>query len=74
VSGGSLWPRGHCCGGQPANLNANQAALARWLKANGETASTICWTPGIGRTTLYRYLAESVVTFANAAWSPPAWG
>ena len=26
---------------------------------NGETAATICETLGIGRTTLYRYLAES---------------
>jgi len=29
------------------------------LKANGETAATICKTLGIGRTTLYRYLAEN---------------
>jgi predicted transcriptional regulator YheO len=28
------------------------------MKANGETAATICETLGIGRTTLYRYLAE----------------
>lgn len=34
-------------------------ALARRMKANGETAATICETLGIGRTTLYRYLAES---------------
>jgi DNA invertase Pin-like site-specific DNA recombinase len=29
------------------------------MKANGETAATICGALGIGRTTLYRYLAES---------------
>ncbi|MGP0077572.1 recombinase family protein [Mycobacterium sp.] len=45
--------------GQPAKLNGDQAALARRMKANGETAATICETLGIGRTTLYRYLAES---------------
>jgi DNA invertase Pin-like site-specific DNA recombinase len=41
--------------GQPAKLNGDQAALARRMKANGETAATICETLGIGRTTLYRY-------------------
>lgn len=41
-------------------LNADQAALARRMKASDETAATICRTLGIGRTTLYRYLAESV--------------
>ena len=45
--------------GRPAKLNGDQAALARRMKANGETAATICETLGIGRTTLYRYLAES---------------
>jgi DNA invertase Pin-like site-specific DNA recombinase len=45
--------------GRSAKLNAEQAALARRMKANGETAATICETLGIGRTTLYRYLAES---------------
>ena len=44
--------------GRPAKLNADQAALARRMKESGETASTICKTLGIGRTTLYRYLAE----------------
>ena len=29
------------------------------MKENGETATTICRTLGIGRTTLYQYLAES---------------
>jgi DNA invertase Pin-like site-specific DNA recombinase len=42
--------------GRPAKLNADQAALARRMKDNGETAATICETLGIGRTTLYRYL------------------
>ena len=45
--------------GRPAKLTADQAAFARRLKANGETAATICKTLGIGRTTLYRYLADS---------------
>jgi DNA invertase Pin-like site-specific DNA recombinase len=44
--------------GRPAKLNADQAAFARRLKANGETAATICDTLVIGRTTLYRYLSE----------------
>jgi DNA invertase Pin-like site-specific DNA recombinase len=44
--------------GRPAKLNTDQAALARRMKSNGETAATICRTLGIGRTTLYRYLAE----------------
>ena len=45
--------------GRPAKLNADQAALARRMKANGETAATICRTLRIARTTLYRYLGES---------------
>jgi DNA invertase Pin-like site-specific DNA recombinase len=45
--------------GRPAKLTSDQAALAQRMKANGETAATICRTLGIGRTTLYRYLAES---------------
>ena len=32
--------------GRPAKLNADQAALARRMKANGETAATICETLG----------------------------
>ena len=40
-------------------FNSARACLARRMKANGETAATICATLGIGRTTLYRYLAES---------------
>ena len=45
--------------GRPAKLNSEQAAFARRMKDNGETAATICATLAIGRTTLYRYLAES---------------
>jgi DNA invertase Pin-like site-specific DNA recombinase len=45
--------------GRPAKLDADQAALARRMKDGGETAATICKTLGIGRTTLYRYLALS---------------
>ena len=41
-----------------SKLNAEEAALARRMKSTGETAATICRTLGIGRTTLYRYLAE----------------
>ncbi len=44
--------------GRPAKLTADQAALARRMKESGETASTICKTLGIGRSTLYRALAE----------------
>ena len=44
-----------------------QAAPARRMKANGETAATICETLGIGRTTLYRYLAESDCDY-RARW------
>ena len=44
--------------GRPAKLTSDQAALAQRMKASGETATTICRTLGIGRTTLYRYLAE----------------
>ena len=44
--------------GRPAKLNAEEAALARRMNSNGETAATICRTLGIGRTALYRYLAE----------------
>ena len=50
--------------GRPAKLTADQAALAWRMKGNGETAATICRTLGIGRTTLYRYLAES----GEACW------
>ena len=44
--------------GRPLKPNAEQAALARRMKSNGDTATTICRTLGIGRTTLYRYLAD----------------
>ena len=43
--------------GRPAKLTSDQAAQR--MKNNGETAATICETLVIGRTTLYRYLAES---------------
>jgi DNA invertase Pin-like site-specific DNA recombinase len=46
--------------GRPAKLTAEQAALARRMNDSGETAATICKTLGIGRTTLYRYLAQDV--------------
>lgn len=45
--------------GRPAKLDDKQAALARRMKAQGETGKTICETLGIGRTTLYRYLNET---------------
>ncbi|MGE5695760.1 MAG: helix-turn-helix domain-containing protein [Candidatus Sericytochromatia bacterium] len=41
---------------------ADAGALARRMNADGETAATICRTLGIGRTTLYRYLAEDETT------------
>ncbi|MGE5695290.1 MAG: recombinase family protein [Candidatus Sericytochromatia bacterium] len=47
--------------GRPAKLTGDQAALARRMKDSGETAATICATLGVGRTTLYRYLAEGGV-------------
>ena len=63
--------------GRPAKLSADQAALARRMKANGETA-TICRTLGIARTTFYRYLAESgeVTPCCPAVGElpPQAWG
>ena len=45
--------------GRPLKLSTDQAALARRMKAAGETGAAICKTLGIGRTTLYRYLAEA---------------
>jgi DNA invertase Pin-like site-specific DNA recombinase len=45
--------------GRPAKLNGDQAALARRMKESGETATTICTTLGISRTTLYRYLGAN---------------
>lgn len=45
--------------GRPAKLNSEQAALAQRMKESGESAATICRTLGIGKTTLYRYLADS---------------
>jgi len=51
-----LCPRPKCASHK---LQIYCQALARRMKENGETAGTICQTLGIGRTTLYRYLAES---------------
>jgi hypothetical protein len=43
------------------------------MKANAETAATICKTLGIGQITLYRYLIETVCTpFARRHPYPPA--
>ncbi len=50
--------------GRPAKLTGEQAVLARRMKSTGETAATICETLGIGRTTLYRYLAEDETSWA----------
>ena len=57
--------------GRPAKLTSEQAALAQRMKANGETAATICKTLGIGRTTLYRYLAESAEDFSISRQPSP---
>ena len=43
--------------GRPPKLNADQAAVARRMKAAGETAAVICRTLGVSKTTLYKYLA-----------------
>lgn len=53
--------------GRPAKLDADQAGLARRMKAGGETAATICKTLGIGRTTLYRYLSQIDENSAHTA-------
>ena len=44
--------------GRKRVLNAEQAALARRMKAAGEPASVICTTLGCSRASLYRYLAD----------------
>jgi DNA invertase Pin-like site-specific DNA recombinase len=43
--------------GRPPKLNADQAAVARRMKAAGETAAVICRTLGVSKTALYKYLA-----------------
>jgi DNA invertase Pin-like site-specific DNA recombinase len=53
----ALKARGAAVGRKRA-LSEDQAALARRMKAQGETARTICAALGISRATLYRYLAD----------------
>ena len=46
-------------GGRPRALDESKAKLARRLKAEGEhSVEEICSMLGVGRSTLYRYLAE----------------
>lgn len=46
-------------GGRPRALDESRAKLARRLKAEGEhSVEEICSMLGVGRSTLYRYLAE----------------
>jgi len=45
--------------GRPNKLSDDQAALARRMKAAGESGATIAATLGISRATLYRYLNEN---------------
>ena len=45
--------------GRPRALNADQAALARRMRDAGESVATIRTTLGVGRSTLYRLLAET---------------
>jgi DNA invertase Pin-like site-specific DNA recombinase len=47
------------CGAAAPCSTPIRPPLARRMKANGETAATICETLGLGRTTLYRYLDAS---------------
>lgn len=44
--------------GRPASSPPSRPCWPGGCKDNGETAATICGALGIGRTTLYRYLAE----------------
>ncbi len=45
-------------GGRPRALDENRAKLARRLKSEGEhSVEEICSMLGVGRSTLYRYLA-----------------
>lgn len=49
-------------GGSPGRkraLTEDQGGIARRMKANGETAATICATLGCSRATLYRVLAAT---------------
>lgn len=45
--------------GRPRALDANQVALARRMRETGESVPTICGTLKVGRSTLYRLLAET---------------
>ena len=46
--------------GRPHALSADQAALARRMRDAGESVQTIRTTLGVGRSTIYRLLAEEV--------------
>lgn len=47
-------------GGRPRSLDENKAKLAHRLKEEGEhSVEEICRMLGVGRSTLYRYLAET---------------
>ena len=45
--------------GRPKALHKSKAALAQWMHASGESASTIAATLGVSRATVYRVLSES---------------
>jgi DNA invertase Pin-like site-specific DNA recombinase len=40
------------------HFDNSKAAVAQWMHAGGESASTIAATLGVGRATVYRVLAE----------------
>ena len=42
--------------GRPARLSAEQVALAKRMRASGETISTLIATLGVSRATVYRAL------------------
>lgn len=48
--------------GRARALTADQAQLAIRMRESGESVPTICQTFGVGRSTLYRHLAEAGVT------------
>lgn len=54
--------------GRPPALNADQAALARRMRDAGESVATIRETLKVGRSTLYRLLADA----ETASWSAMA--
>ena len=45
--------------GHPNALDKSKAALAQWMHASGESASTFATTLGVSRATVYRVLSES---------------